>query len=96
MSVLLNFYQKPHVSFAQWRPISLMSELYKIFAKVIANRLQKVLSSMVHPTQYGFIVGRDVLPNILNVQMAMDYGKESKQQIVMIHLDIEKAYDDVS
>ena len=51
---------------------------------------------MVHPTQYGFIVGGDVLPNILNVQMTMDYGKESKQQTVMIQLDIEKAYDDVN
>ena len=38
-------------SFAQWRPISLMGGMYKIFAKVIANRLQKVLSSMVHPMQ---------------------------------------------
>ena len=82
-------------SFAQWRPISLMGGMYKIFAKVIANRLQKVLSSMVHPMQYGFIEGRDILHNILNVQMAVDYAKESKQQIVMIQLDIEKAYDHV-
>ena len=28
--------------------------------------------------------------------MAMDYPKEPKQQIVMIQLDIEKAYDHVS
>ena len=84
------------MSFAQWRPISLMGGLYKIFAKVIANRLQKVLSSVVHPMQYGFIKGRDILHNILNVQMAVDYAKESKQQIVMIQLDIEKAYDHVN
>ena len=46
--------------------------------------------------QYGFIAGRDIMHNILNVQMAMDFAKESKQQIVMIQLDIEKAYDHVS
>ena len=51
---------------------------------------------MVHPMQYGFIEGRDILHNILNVQMAADYAKESKQQIVMIQLDIEKAYDHAS
>ena len=53
--------------FDQWRPISLMGGLYKIFAKVIANRLQKVLSYVVHLMQYGFINERDILHNILNV-----------------------------
>ena len=33
-------------SFAQWRPISLMGGMYKIFAKVMANRLHKVLPSV--------------------------------------------------
>ena len=83
-------------SFGQWRPISLMGGLYKIFTKVIANRLQKVLPSIIHPMQYGFIAGRDILHNILNVQMVVDYAKESKQEIVMIQLDIEKAYDHVN
>jgi hypothetical protein len=83
-------------SFGQWRPISLMGGLYKIFTKLLANRLQKVLPSIIHPMQYGFIAGRDILHNILNVQMAVDYAKDSKQEIVMIQLDIEKAYDHVS
>ena len=82
-------------SFAQWRPISLMSGIYKIFAKVIANRLQSILPTIVHKAQYGFIKGRDILQNILNVQMAMDYVKESKQELVMVQLDLEKAYDNV-
>ena len=55
------------MSFAQWRTISLMGGMYKIFAKVIANKLQKVLLSVVHLMQYGFIEGRDILHNILNV-----------------------------
>ena len=29
--------------------------------------------------QYGFIAGRDIIHNILNVKMATDYAKESKQ-----------------
>ena len=37
------------MSFARWRPISLMNGLYKIFPKGTANRLQKVLSYVAHP-----------------------------------------------
>ena len=51
---------------------------------------------MVHPMQYGFITRRDILHNILKMQMALDYAMESKQQIVMMQLDFEKAYDHVS
>ena len=82
-------------SFSQWRPISLMGGIYKIFAKVIANRLQRYLPKIVHKSQYGFIKGRDILHNILNVQLAMDYVKDSQQELVMIQLDLEKAYDNV-
>ena len=42
-------------SFRQWKPISLMGGLYKVFRKVIAGRLQKVLPKIVHKSQYGFI-----------------------------------------
>ena len=76
------------MSFAQWRPILLMGGMYRIFAKVIANRLQKALSFVVHPMQYGIIEGRNIPHNILNVQMTMDYVNESKEQILMIQLDI--------
>ena len=62
--------------------ISLMGGMYKIFAKVMANRLHKSLPSIIHNSQYGFFAKRDILHNILNVQMAFDYAKESKQELV--------------
>ena len=47
---------------------------WKIFTKVLANRLQKYLPKLIHPAQYGFIAGRNILHNVLNVQMAMGYA----------------------
>ena len=84
------------VSFAQWRPISLMGGIYKIFTKILANRLHKVLPTIIHNAQYGFLANRDILHNILNVQMAIDFAMETKQEIVMLQLDLEKAYDHVN
>ena len=70
--------------------------MYKIFTKVLANRLQKYLPNLIHPAQYGFIAGRNILHNVLNVQMAMDYARNSTQELIMVQLDLEKAYDHVN
>ena len=40
------------------RPICLLDVIYKILAKVIANRLAKVIGKIVHGNQTGFIQGR--------------------------------------
>ena len=37
-------------SFHQWRPISLMGGLYKVFAKTLSNRLKKFLPQFIHPS----------------------------------------------
>ena len=40
--------------------------------------------------------GRNILHNVLNVQMAMDYARNTHQELIMVQLDLEKAYDHVN
>ena len=37
-----------------WRPITLLNYDYKIMAAVLANRMQKVISSIIHENQVGY------------------------------------------
>jgi hypothetical protein len=43
-----------------FRPISLLNNSMKIITKLLANRLQTVMTSPVYKNQYGFIKGRTI------------------------------------
>jgi hypothetical protein len=76
-----------------WRPITLLGNLYKILAKTLARRLQTFLLSMIRPSQTGFVEGRCILDNTFLAQEAQDWAEESNQDLVLLLLDFEKAFD---
>ena len=44
-----------------FRPISLVGSVYKILAKVLANRLRVVLDQLISENQNSFVGGRQIL-----------------------------------
>ena len=79
-----------------FRPISLVSCVFKIFSKVLANRLKKVLPSVIDVNQFAFLVGRGLLDRVLVANETVDYLKKEKKSGVLVKVDFEKAYDSVN
>lgn len=61
-----------------WRPITMMTMIYKIVAKVLANRLSLILDKVISPHQHGFIKGWSIFYNILTALIGMEYAVSSK------------------
>ncbi|KAL6314052.1 hypothetical protein AAG906_011787 [Vitis piasezkii] len=55
-----------------FRPISLVGGLYKLLAKVLANRLKKVVGKVVSSSQNAFVEGRQILDTALIANEAID------------------------
>ncbi|GJV83550.1 RNA-directed DNA polymerase, eukaryota [Tanacetum coccineum] len=81
-----------------YRPISLIGCQYKFIAKVLANRLSKVLPSVVvvGEAQMAFIKGRQIVDGPLIVNEIIAWAKKHKKRLMFLKVDFEKAFDSLS
>lgn len=74
-----------------WRPIALCTVIYKVVAKVLANRLKVVLEKCISDTQSAFVLGRSILDNAMAAIEIIHHTKskvKGKVGEVALKLDI--------
>ena len=81
-----------------YRPISLLSSIAKIFERVILNRMVSFLerNNLIISTQFGFCHKHPTIHPILDLITESYQNIEEKRFSTILLLDIRKAFDSVS
>ena len=79
-----------------WRPISLLSVLYKLASSAIAARMNTVLSKLISQDQTGFVKGRYIGETTRLIYDIMHYTEVKELDGLLMLIDFEKAFDSIS
>ena len=81
---------------SNYRGISLLNAGYKIYTKIITNRLKPISESVLSEEQNGFRVGRSCIDNVFTVKQIIEKRREFNLETQMAFLDLKKTFDTVS
>jgi hypothetical protein len=79
-----------------WRPISLLSCLYKVASRAFNNRLKKVRDIIFSRAQKGFTNERHIQEVLINVVESIAHCKQNNIPACILSIDQAKAFDSVS
>lgn len=79
-----------------YRGISLLSIVGKVFARVVLTRLQVIAERVYPESQCGFRSGRSTIDMIFSVKQLQEKCREQRQPLYLAFVDLTKAFDLVS
>ena len=83
------------LSLLDFRPISLCNTVYKIFVKVLVNKIKHFLEKIISSPQKGFVPRRQILDAAITTHEVIHSMEKNKRLGMAFKLDISKAYDKV-
>jgi len=96
LAQVVTLYKKGNVEDpGNYRPISLLQSLYKIYATMIQMRLAANIEEKIWKTQYGFRAKHSTAEALYITRRIQDFYETHGDKFFMLFLDWEKAFDKV-
>ena len=81
---------------ASYRPISLLSVIYKLYARLVQVRLAQGIDHRIRDRQYGFRKGRSTGDPIHIVRRVQELFESTSSPLYLLFLDWQQAFDRLS
>ena len=78
-----------------WRGISLLDIMGKVFARILQQRLQAVAEGELAESQCGFRKGRRCTDMVFYARQLVEKAIEHEELLYVVFVDLRKAYDSV-
>ena len=96
-AIIVPIYKKgSRAECSNYRGISLLSVVGKIYARVVCDRLRLITDAVLMDEQGGFRVRRGCVDQIFAVRQVTEKVIEKDKVVYAAFVDLEKAYDSVS
>jgi hypothetical protein len=79
-----------------YRGISLLDIIGKVYTRVLLGRLQAAMDSRLHEAQMGFRPGRSCSDALFTINQLTNWSREFQQPLFACFVDLKKAYDCVN
>lgn len=81
---------------SSYRPISLLCHLFKLYERLILNKIERSVDQKLIPQQGGFRPGRSCTGQVLALTEHIERGFEEKAITGVVFVDLSAAYDTVN
>ena len=78
-----------------YRPISLLSHMYKLFTRILQKRMERVLDENQPREQAGFRKGYSTVDYLQTINELIEKCNEFSRPLCIGYIDYEKAFDSI-
>ncbi|GBP16133.1 Probable RNA-directed DNA polymerase from transposon BS [Eumeta japonica] len=95
-NIILIYKRGDPKNISNYRPISLLSNIYKLFSSIINNRLSPIIEAKQPIEQAGFRKGYSTIDNIHTIELIIEKYQELQRPLYITFIDYQKAFDSVT
>ena len=79
-----------------WRPITLLSQIYKLISGVIAGRMKKLLHKLIGNSQKAYQADKNIGEIVMDIIETIALTKYHKTPAIILLVDFSKAFDSIN